>query len=249
MVAAAAPDTQADARELARPDVDARRLAPARRRDAVARGERDDRVLESDDQLAHADAAAAAGRRVRTSRAGPARGRSPGRRGRCRRPGCRPVASRCSGLPFRPWVKTGACSRNQSSSGVPASRASVKRLHRAPGRRVVHAAELADDRVMRPRRSRSRGASWPTANWISGSPAPTFSSSCVARAASVPGGTTSRTRVVISVKRLLPSMRSSMPSTSAVSSRHSKREAFAIARKVIIMQSPTAASSSVSGDQ
>ena len=47
----------------------------------------------------------------------------------------------------------------------------------------------------------------------------------------------------------LPSMRSSFPSTSAESSRHSKREAFAIARKVIIVQSPRAASSSVSGAQ
>ena len=59
MVAAAAPDPQPDARELARRDVDARRLAPAGSRDAVARRELDDGILERDDEFAHADAAAA----------------------------------------------------------------------------------------------------------------------------------------------------------------------------------------------
>ena len=129
--------------------------------------------------------------------------------------GMSPGASRCSGLPFRPCVKTGSCSRNQSSSGVDSSRRSVNaRIAHHVGL-VAHPAELADDGAHAASTISASRCFAAESEFETGQPFSDFSSSCLARAASVPGGTTRRTRVMISVKRLCPSTRSSLPSTSA----------------------------------
>ena len=55
MVTAAPADAQPDARELARPDVHAGRVAPAERLDAPLRQRADDRALDALDQRPHAE--------------------------------------------------------------------------------------------------------------------------------------------------------------------------------------------------
>src|SRR5579872_4545841 len=75
-----------------------------------------------------------------------------------------------------------------------------------------------------------------------------FSSTWRARSGSVPVGTSRRARTSNPTNRVLRSRRSKVPVTSQMSDVQAKPAARATARKVRIRQSPTAATSSVSGD-